>query len=128
MHEGIAAIRALGSKDFLTYFLGVLAESLAKAGQVENALGVVTDALAAVEGSGERFYAAELHRLRGELLLATGHEGGEVDDCFRTALAMAHQQGRDCWRAAPCQVSDLRADAGDLAPRWLEHAAIHHDD
>ena len=55
MREGIAAIRALGSKDFLTYFLGVLAESLAKAGQVENALDVVTDALAAVEGSGERF-------------------------------------------------------------------------
>lgn len=93
MRDGIAAIRALGSEEFKTYFLGLLAETLATARQPEAALDVVAEALAAVETSGERFYAAELHRLRGELLLATGHERVEVARCFETALEIARQQG-----------------------------------
>jgi predicted ATPase/DNA-binding winged helix-turn-helix (wHTH) protein len=93
MRGGIAAIRSLGSEDFKTYFLGLLAETLANAGQPGAALDVVAEALAAVERSGERFYAAELHRLRGELLLATGHDRGEVAGCFETALEVARHQG-----------------------------------
>ena len=52
----------------------------------------VTEALAAVERSGERFYAAELHRLRGELLLAAGQEPAAVTGCFETALEIARHQ------------------------------------
>ena len=92
MHEGLAAINALGSKDFLPYFLGLKAESLAKVGRSEPALGVVTEALAAAEATGERFYAAELHRLRGELLLAAGHDRAETAECFQTALDIARHQ------------------------------------
>jgi predicted ATPase len=92
MRAGVAAIRALGSEEFKTYFLGLLAETLANAGQPEAALDVVAEALAAVERSGERFYAAELHRLRGELLLATGHDRASVAGCFETALEIARHQ------------------------------------
>lgn len=92
MHNGIAAIGALGSKDFLAYFLSLMAESLAQVGRNEDALGVVTEALAVVEASGERFYVAELHRLRGELRLAAGHDRAEVAECFRTALDIARRQ------------------------------------
>jgi hypothetical protein len=76
MRAGLAAIRALGSEEFKTYFLGLLAETLGAAGRLEAALEVVTEGLAAVDASGECFYAAELHRLRGALLLATGHDRG----------------------------------------------------
>jgi predicted ATPase len=93
MRDGIAAIRALGSEEFTTYFLGLLAGTLANAGQPAAALEAVAEALAAVERSGERFYAAELHRLRGELLLATGHHRGEAVACFETALEVARHQG-----------------------------------
>ena len=93
MRDGIATIRALGSEDFKTYFLGLLAETLANAGQPGAALDVVAEALAAVERSGERFYAAELHRLRGEALFATGHDRAEVARCFGTAVEIARQQG-----------------------------------
>jgi predicted ATPase/DNA-binding winged helix-turn-helix (wHTH) protein len=92
MRNGLAAIRALGSEDFKTYFLGLLAETLTRAGQPGAALDVVAEALAAVERSGERFYAAELHRLRGELLLATGHDRAAVAGCFETALEIARHQ------------------------------------
>jgi predicted ATPase/DNA-binding winged helix-turn-helix (wHTH) protein len=92
MREGIAATRALGSEDFRTYFLGLLAATLAKAGETAAALGVLTEALGAVEQSGERFFAAELHRQRGELLLATGPDRADAARCFQTAVEMARHQ------------------------------------
>jgi len=92
-HEGIAAIRSLGSEDFKTYFLGLLADMLAKDGQVEAALVVVTDALGVVERTGERFYAAELHRQRGSLLLGAGRERGEAVRSLEVALEIARRQG-----------------------------------
>jgi predicted ATPase len=90
--DGVAAIRALGSEDFKTYFLCLLAETLAKGGETEAALDVITEALCAVERSGERFYAAELHRQKGELLLMTGHDLGDVVRCFGTAVEIARHQ------------------------------------
>jgi predicted ATPase len=112
MHEGLAAIDALGSKDFLTYFLALMAESVAKVGRSERALGVVTEALAFGEASGERFYAAELHRLRGELLLAAGHDPAEVAACFQTALGIARHQGARALEHRA--LASLRKVTGDL--------------
>jgi predicted ATPase len=45
--DGVAAIRALGSEDFKTYFLCLLAETLAKGDETEAALDVLTEALGA---------------------------------------------------------------------------------
>jgi predicted ATPase len=91
MREALATMRALGSEDFKTYFLGLLAAALGKAGERRDALNVVAEALDTAERSGERFYAAELHRQRGELLLA----GGDLADAtrsFETALGIARNQ------------------------------------
>jgi predicted ATPase len=86
------AIARLGSEDFKTYFLGLLAATLAKAGKTAAALDAVTAALSAVERSGERFYAAELHRQKGELLLALGQDRAGATRCFETAVEIARQQ------------------------------------
>jgi len=95
MRHGLQAIHALGSEDFKTYFLGLLAATLAKSGEHSKALEVVNEALSVVERSGERFYAAELHRQRGELLLATGHDLADAVRCFATSLEIArHQRAR----------------------------------
>ena len=93
MRDGVAAIRALGSEDFKTYFLGLLAATLAKAGETGAALDVIAEALGAVERSGERFYAAELHRQKGDLLLAAGHDLAGIAPCFETAVEIARHQG-----------------------------------
>jgi predicted ATPase len=90
---GIAAITASGSRDFVTYFLGLLAETLGRAGRAQHALTVVTDALEVVERCGERFYEAELHRLKGELTREGGGDPGRVRESFRTGLAVARRQG-----------------------------------
>ena len=106
MREGIAALRALGPVD-LPYFLGSLADGYFKVGRVDVALDTVTEALAAAERTGERFYEAELHRLRGELLIAARRDATGAEMCFRTALETARrQQARMLERRA---VSSLRA-------------------
>jgi predicted ATPase len=108
--EGVAAIRALGSEDFKTYFLGLLAATLAKAGETTAALDVVTEALSAVERSGERFYAAELHRQQGALLLAGRHDRAGAGRCFEIAVEIARQQG--AW-ALECRARhDLESVSG----------------
>ena len=93
VREGIATITASGSRDFVTYFLGLLAESLARAGQVERALDVVSEALTVAETCGERFYEAELYRLKAEVLRVIGTEPTRTQECFRTALSISRRQG-----------------------------------
>jgi predicted ATPase len=95
LRQGLTDWAATGAETHRTYFLGLLAEALARAGQIEEGLGVLVDALALMQGSGTVFHGAELHRLRGEFLLRRGAAEGacrEAEDCFRRALAIARRQ------------------------------------
>ena len=67
--------------------------TLARAGETGAALDVLAEAPGGVERSGERFYAAELHRQKGELLLASGHDLAGAARCFETAAGIAQHQG-----------------------------------
>jgi predicted ATPase len=81
-----------------THLLALLAEAHGIAGQTEAGLDVIAEALEAVCQTGERHYAAELHRLKGELLRPKGAEGGrgeadpDAENCFRQAIETARQQ------------------------------------
>ena len=48
----------------------MLAEAYEKVGQVEEGLTLLAEALVTIDRTGERYYEAELYRLKGELLLA----------------------------------------------------------
>jgi len=60
---------------------------------------VLTEALVIVHKTGERYYEAELYRLKGELLLRSGAQGlrsgvqKEAEECFRQAIDIARRQG-----------------------------------
>ena len=69
LRQGLAAHKAVGSELARSLFLGMLIETYQKAGQVEQGLMVLTEALELVKKNGERAYEAELYRLKGELLL-----------------------------------------------------------
>ena len=69
IRQGLAALRATGAEVVRPYFLALLAEAYGKVGQTEEGLSVVAEALALVDKTGERFYEAELYRLKGELTL-----------------------------------------------------------
>jgi predicted ATPase len=69
MHQGLAAWRAIGAELRRPYFLALLAEAYGKVGKVAEGLTLLAEALAAVDKNEERFYEAELYRLKGELTL-----------------------------------------------------------
>ena len=64
MHQGLAALRAVGAEIERPSSLALLAEAYGKEGQAEEGLAVLAEALAMVDKSGERFYEAELYRLK----------------------------------------------------------------
>ena len=65
IRQGMAAYRATGAELWRSYFLALLAEAYGKVGQVEEGLSVLAEALAMVDKTGERYYEAELYRLKG---------------------------------------------------------------
>jgi predicted ATPase len=69
----------------------MLAEMYGKAGQVEEELVMLEEALTAAHNSGERYYEAELYRLKGASLLVQRMEA-EAEACFRYAIEVARRQ------------------------------------
>jgi predicted ATPase len=69
IQQGLAAAQAIRTELLRPYHLALLAEAYGKAGQVEEGLAALAEALAAVDKTGERFYEAELYRLKGQLTL-----------------------------------------------------------
>jgi predicted ATPase len=98
IEEGIAAWKTIGAKMLSTWWLGLLAEAYGKLGRVEEGLTVLVEALRVVEDTGERFYEAELYRLRGEFLLQLSLDNQrEAEACFQHALTIAQDQGAKAW-------------------------------
>jgi len=81
IRQGLAAFQATGAGVVRPYFLALLAEAYGKVGQGEKGLSVLAEALTAVEKTGERFYEAELYRLKGELSL----QSRQVEDKSQTS-------------------------------------------
>jgi DNA-binding winged helix-turn-helix (wHTH) protein/predicted ATPase len=97
IRQGLAALQATGGAARLPYYLALLAEAHARAGQPDAGLTAVADALAHLSATGEVWYEAELHRLRGTLLIqrAMGQEQtllNEAEACLQKALSVANRQ------------------------------------
>jgi len=93
MQQGLAAWRATGAKVFRPYGLSLLAEAYAHVGQIEEGLTLLVEALTVANDTGERRWEAELHRLKGELLLAlSAEQHAEAETCFHQALDIARLQ------------------------------------
>jgi predicted ATPase len=91
IHNGI---RVAGLLSYKPIFLGLLAETLALTGKIEEGLTVLSEALAIAEASGVRGNDAELHRLRGDLLhRLSSPDRTEIEASYRTALRIAREQG-----------------------------------
>src|SRR5262249_6085458 len=92
IHQGLAIRQAIGAGVWQSYYLALLAEASGKAGQAEEGLAALAEALTVVDKSGERFYEAELYRLKGELTLQQSSVPGleprvkEVEACFHQAI------------------------------------------
>ena len=92
IEEGIRDYRATGSMLRMPYFLALKAESLQFADRVSEALEAIAEAEVWVERSGERWWCAELHRLRAVFLAATGAEKTQIEASLGEAIKIAKAQ------------------------------------
>ena len=76
----------------MPYFLALKAEALYFADRVSEALAAITEAERAVERSEERWWPAELHRLRAVFLAALGADEIQIEASFRAAIKIAKEQ------------------------------------
>jgi predicted ATPase len=78
---------------FKTHCLALLSEAYRMIGQTEDGLRVLQEALALMDKNGERFYEAEIHRLKGELLLTLPTDSQTAAEiCLAQALTVARRQ------------------------------------
>ncbi|HZZ21292.1 MAG TPA: hypothetical protein VFE60_01310, partial [Roseiarcus sp.] len=70
-----------------------LAEAEARAGDSDRAIAILDEALATSDLTGHRTFEAELHRVRGEMLLKRDPGNpAPAEEAFQTAIAVAKQQ------------------------------------
>ena len=110
LRNGLSAFRATGAQMAMPYFIAFLARACEIAGQIEEAMTQLDGALQIVERTGERFFAAELNRHKGQLLLRQGRSEA-AEELYRKALSTAEEQQAKLW--------ELRA-AVSLARLWRD--------
>jgi class 3 adenylate cyclase/predicted ATPase len=116
MRESLAAYEAIGGALYGPELHGLLGIGMDRSGQAAEALQAVTDALRKAEQSQDRWWEAELHRLKGELTLAlAGDHAAEAEAAFEQAVALARAQQAKSW--------ELRA-ATSLARLWRHQGRV----
>jgi len=88
--------QATGAELGACYFAALLAETLANQGKLEPAIAAMNDAFDLLERTQDRWCAAELHRIHGELLLQQG-QTQVAKAAFETGLQIAQEQGAGWW-------------------------------
>ena len=104
------------------YLLALLSETYIKTRQRAQACRVLAEALAETAHDGEQWWEAELHRLRGEVLLAQrSRQEAEAEACFQQARTIAvRQQAKSL--ATPC---GREFESPVAAPRRVPERAEH---
>jgi predicted ATPase len=93
VRQGIAACRATGTALLGSYFCTVLADIAAHLGHTEDGLQALAEAHSLMEQHEERWWEAEVCRLRGILLLRQpGTPQAEAEVWLRRALDVARRQ------------------------------------
>jgi predicted ATPase/class 3 adenylate cyclase len=113
MREGLATWRTRGlTLLFWLWFHALLAEACGRAGQVEEGLSALEEALAALPTAEDHFYEAEVYRLNGELLLQQSTaQQGQAEEHLHQALTVARRRQAKSW--------ELRA-AMSLSRLWQQ--------
>lgn len=98
LERGVALIAQSGIQSGAPMLLAMVAATKAAADSIEEALGAVDLAFAVSAATGQAFQDAELHRLKGELVLVAGRKNGEAveraaEQSFRNAADVARAQG-----------------------------------
>jgi predicted ATPase len=120
IQQGLAVVQGAGLKLYRPYLLALLAEAYGQAGQPEAGLVVLAEVVWLVEATEERWWEAEVYRLKGALLLQLPlPDVDQAEACFQQALDVARRQ--------QAKSLELRA-ALSLSRLWQRHGkhqAVH---
>jgi class 3 adenylate cyclase/predicted ATPase len=99
MREGLLAYRSTETRWMEPYLLALIAEAHGNAGQPQEGLRVIAEALDLMRETRECAWEAELYRVEGELLLNSGGPRArpEAEECFRRAIDTARRQEAKSW-------------------------------
>jgi predicted ATPase len=92
IEDGIEGWGATGAVLAVPYYLALKAEALYLADRTFEALEAIKEAEAVVERSEGRWWCAELHRLKGVFLTATGGDETQIEASFCEAVRIAKKQ------------------------------------
>jgi predicted ATPase len=98
MHQGLTALRATGAQLNQTFYLALLAETHGTLHQPEEGLRILSEAFALADTHDERWWEAELHRIKGVLLLQQSLDNqAEAETCFQHSISIAQSQQAKSW-------------------------------
>jgi adenylate cyclase len=98
MRQHLSELRAAGFEVAAAYHLALIATALGKAGQFDEALRTMEESFSIIYRTGQRHCEAEVHRLKGELLLVQrASNAADAEKCFRTAIEIARKQHAKSW-------------------------------
>jgi predicted ATPase len=127
MREGLARFREQGGKNFRPLTETLIARMEAETGRVEAALATMESELASIEQTGERWFDAEVYRLRGDILLGREPpDSAHAEAAYMRALDIASRQRTRTFelRAALSLAKLYRMGGRDQAARELLAPAI----
>jgi predicted ATPase/DNA-binding SARP family transcriptional activator len=109
LQNAITDFQATGARLRLPYYFGLLAHVCGLGGRIDEAIEAIDEGMAAARAHNERWWDAELHRLRGELLMEKGADRHEVEAAFGRAIEIARaQQARALELRAAASLARLR--------------------
>jgi predicted ATPase len=129
--KNLEAVRGSGQQIGFSYWLSLIAECEAASGAYGSALSRVDEAIAHAEATGELYYVADLHRLKGTWLLGQDPESKAAEVSLRRAIAIAqeHSERPAVLRASLALGRLLRARGLEGEARDLvASACIQHDE
>ena len=125
LRSGASAYSATGAETRISYHAALLAEACEIAGETEEALSLLENALQVAERIGERWFAAELYRRKGRLMLQHG-DSEAAEDLYRQALALAREQEAKLWELrAAASLARLFRDRGGRAEAFELLAPVY---
>ena len=114
--SGITLFRSIGSTYWLPTYLPHLAMAYAELGEFDDASCCLSEAMTAVERTGESWFEAEVHRIAGEIALKLPPANpAKAQTHFERALDVSRQQQAKSW--------ELRA-AMSLARLWRDQGKM----
>jgi class 3 adenylate cyclase/predicted ATPase len=127
VRQGIAAYRATGAALNVPYFCTLLAEVSVPLGHTEDGLQALAEAHTLVEQHEERWWEAEIYRLRGVLLLRqTRPPQEEAETWLQRALDVARrQEAKSLELRAAMSLACLWQQQGKRAAAWALLAPIY---